>query len=65
MTYEAAPEVSQRMAPAISSASPPRSIGTAPLTRSTRSGSPPLAWISRMPALLTSAATGPMAALSN
>ena len=39
-------ESSQRMARATSSGVPPRFIGTDPLTRSTRFGSPPLACIS-------------------
>ena len=46
VTYEAAGDSSQRMACATSSALPPRFIGTPCLTRSTRSGSPPLLWMS-------------------
>ncbi len=44
--YDASSDSSHRTARATSSALPPRSIGTLPLMRSTRSGSPPLAWMS-------------------
>ena len=44
--YDASSDSSQRMARATSSGSPPRFIGTVGFTRSTRPGSPPLAWIS-------------------
>ena len=44
--YEASSEASHRIARATSSGWPPRRMGTTFLTRSTRSGSPPLAWMS-------------------
>ena len=50
VTYEASSESSHRIATATSSGFPPRFMGTRALSRSTRSGSPPLAcrsvWIS-------------------
>ena len=42
---DASSDSSQRIACATSSGDPPRLIGTDALTRSTRLGSPPLAWI--------------------
>ncbi len=44
--YDASSDSSQRIARATSSARPPRFIGTNAFTRSTRFGSPPVAWIS-------------------
>ena len=43
VVYEASAESSHRMACATSSGRPPRPMGTCDFTRSTRSGSPPLA----------------------
>ena len=46
VVYEDSSDSSHRIACATSSGCPPRFIGTNAFTRSTRSGSPPLAWIS-------------------
>jgi hypothetical protein len=45
VVVDASSDINQRTARAIP-ASPPRHIGTMLLTRSTRFGKPPLAWIS-------------------
>ena len=44
--YDASADSSHSTARATSSGCPPRPIGTPPLSRSTRPGSPALAWIS-------------------
>src|SRR3954469_17598926 len=44
--YDDSVDISQRIASATSSGRPPRFIGTESLTRSTRPGSPPEAWMS-------------------
>jgi hypothetical protein len=46
VAYDASSDSRKRIARATSSGLPPRCIGTAPLIRSTRPGSPPLAWMS-------------------